>query len=367
MRTPMTTDAIVSRTALDASPVRPKVAFSWNGLPQFAARLFRGALDAIGEDCTVIGSQPTVPVIGMEAALRHEIHWVDANQRTTWQAMNLDVPDIFFQSGWRYPAFTSLGRQVWQNGGHVIGISDANWRGDWRQMLGALAFRLHYGKHFDAMLVPGRQGVRLMKWFGMGGDRVRQGMLGADPDLFGGGPPLEQRRRNFLFVGRFVETKGVVGLAHAFICIADRHPEWRLSLIGGGEQRDQIPEHPRIEVEDFVQPEQLAERFRAARFFVLPSLKEPWGVVVHEAVLSGCALVLSDRIGSADDLATPRNSVRFRAGDVADLARALDAAAQFDASQLADAEADSRQLAKQFGPKRFGQEAAELVEMFQKG
>jgi glycosyltransferase involved in cell wall biosynthesis len=113
-----------------------------------------------------------------------------------------------------------------------------------------------------------------------------------------------------------------------------------------------------------VQPEQLAGRFRQARFFVLPSRWEAWGLVVHEAALSGCGLVLSDHIGSAEDLATPANALRFRAGDVADLARALEAAAQFDAARLAAAEAESRRLAGQFGPARFGAEAAGLVQRF---
>jgi hypothetical protein len=56
-----------------------------------------------------------------------------------------------------------------------------------------------------------------------------------------------------------------------------------LHLCGGGEQRDLIPRDARIIVEDFVQPARLAERFRHAGFFVLPSLFEAWGQVIHEA------------------------------------------------------------------------------------
>ncbi len=353
---------------VDGSTFRPKVAFSWNGLPQYAARLLRGALDVIGEDCAVVGSRPTVPVEGMELALRHPIHWVDANLSTTWRALEVDVPDIYFQSGWAYPAFSALGAEVRRNGGRVIGMSDANWRGDWRQLLlGAAAFRLRYRHHFDAMLVPGRQGEQLMRWFGVPADRVRQGMYGADPQLFGGGPRLTDRDRAFLFVGQFIARKEVLGLVKAFVSISDRHPHWRLSIIGGGEQRGEIPAHPRITIEDFVQPEQLADRFRAARFFVLPSLREAWGLVAHEAALCGCGLVLSDQIGSADDLASSANGLRFKTGNVADLARALDEAANFDDSRLAAAEEASRRLARQFGPERFGREAAHLVQLFANG
>jgi glycosyltransferase involved in cell wall biosynthesis len=343
----------------------PPVAFSWNGLPQYAARLLRGALDTIGGDCAIIGSRPQVPVEGMEQALRHPIHWVDADKPVRWRDLGLDVPHIYFQSGWAYPAFSALGAEVKQQGGRVIGMSDANWRGDFRQIaLGAAAFRLKYRSHFDAMLVPGKQGRRLMRWFGLPQARIRCGMYGADPAIFGGGPPLSSRPKTFLYVGQFIARKDVLGLSEAFLRFAAKHTGWRLHLIGGGEQRDRIPRHPRILIEDFVQPEELAARFHAARFFVLPSLMEAWGLVVHEAALCGCGLVLSGRIGSADDLCTPLNGVRFRAGDIASLENALTNAAGFDAAQLCAADTESRKLAAHFGPERFAREVRALVKEF---
>lgn len=344
-------------------PPTMQIAFSWNGLPQFAARLIRGALDRVGENCIVVGSRPSVPILGMEETLGRPVHWLDASQATNWQALGCGVPDIFVQSGWAYPAFSSLGREVKERGGHVIGLSDANWRGDFRQLfLGALAFRAFYRRHFDAMIVPGRQGKRLMRWFGMPAHLVRGGMLGADPSLFGDGDPLPQRPRTFLFAGQFIARKDVIGLAKAFKRFSRARPEWTLHLCGGGEQIDLIPRDARIIVEDFVQPARLAERFRHARFFVLPSRFEAWGQVVHEASLSGCALVLSDCVGSADDLATERNGVRFRAGRENDLVRALHEAADFDDARLLEASQESRRLAGQFGPERFGREVADLID-----
>jgi glycosyltransferase involved in cell wall biosynthesis len=320
----------------------------------------RAAIDGLAEPCVVVGSRPSVPVEGMEEALAQKVHWVDAGKPTAWRELGLPVPQVYMQSGWAYPAFSALGREVKAAGGHVIGMSDANWRGDFRQfILGAAAFRLWHRRQFDAMLVPGAEGARLLRWFGMPSDRIRIGMYGADPTLFGGGGPLANRPPVFLFVGQFIARKDVLGVARAFLAVAHRLPEWRLSIIGGGEQRGQIPSHPRITVEDFVQPERLAEHFRAARFFVLPSLAEAWGLVVHEAALCGCGLILSDRIGSAADLGASANSVRFRAGSVPDLAGALLEAATFGARRLEAAEAQSRSLAAGFGPERF---AAEVVE-----
>lgn len=349
-------------SAVSPAGLGPRIAFSWNGLPQYAARLLRAAMDRLNEPCVVVGSRPSVPVEGMERVLGQMVHWVDADKPASWRDLGLAVPQVFVQSGWSYPAFSELGHQVKAAGGRVIGLSDANWRGDLRQtVLGPVAFRARHRSHFDAMLVPGRQGERLMGHFGMPADRIRRGMYGADPDIFTGGPPLCMRPKTFQFVGQFIARKEVLCLSRAFLRFSQRRPGWTLRLTGSGEQKEQIPSDRSIEVEAFVQPEQLAMRYHASRFFVLPSRSEAWGLVVHEAVLCGCALILSDAIGSGDDLATGRNSLRFQARDEDDLVRALTEAADRDDAWLTTAESESRALARQFGPDRFATELVSLI------
>lgn len=342
---------------------RVSVVFSWYGLPQYAARLVKEAIAQLNEECLVLGTRPDVPIQGMESILGDSLQWVDAAKPLRWSDIGCTVPDIFVQSGWRYPAFAALGREVKRNGGFVIGLSDANWRGDLRQMLaGPLLFRLLYRRHFDAMIVPGSEGARLMRYFGMPAHAVRHGMYGADSSLFHGGPSLRERDRLFLFVGQFIARKDVLTLARAFLRFAERRPGWKLRLCGSGVQRSLLPQHPSIAIEEFVQPHQLVDHYRQARFFVLPSLVEAWGLVVHEAALCGCPLILSDKIGSSDDLATPLNSVRFSAGNEESLLRALHAAAEFDDERLDRAESVSRANARAFGPGRFAREISQLVQ-----
>ncbi|GAC1577329.1 MAG: hypothetical protein NVS3B5_09390 [Sphingomicrobium sp.] len=339
-----------------------RVAFSWNGLPQYAARLIRAAIERIGHDCAVIGSRPSVPVEGMEEVLGQRVHWVDATKPITWRELGLDVPEVFIQSGWSFRAFSTLGREAKARGACIIGLSDANWRGDFRQVvLAPLAFRVQHKAHFDAMIVPGEQGSRLMRYFGMPGNCVLEGMYGADPTLFRGGGPLQARPKTFLFVGQFIARKDVLGLARAFLRFSELQPGWSLRLIGSGVQRDLIPLDARILVDDFVQPEALAACYRQARFFVLPSRSEAWGLVVHEAALCGCALILSDAVASASDLAESTNAVRFRAGDEGDLVRALFEASKRDAEWLGQAEIRSRAVAGQFGPDRFSQAVVDAI------
>ena len=53
----------------------------------------------------------------------------------------------------------------------------------------------------------------------------------------------------------------------------------------------------------------------------MPSLEEHWGLVVHEAALSGCALLLSNRVGAKEDfLEEGVNGLSFDPYSVEDMA-----------------------------------------------
>jgi glycosyltransferase involved in cell wall biosynthesis len=342
-----------------------RIAFSWNGLPYYAACLIARAIERVDEECIVIGSPPSVPVKGMEEVLKTKIHWIPYDQPASWQQLGLKAPQLFFQSGWGYPAFNQLGRQVSEAGGSVVGMSDANWRGDFRQtVLGRLKFRLKLAQKFDAMLVPGEQGASLMRAYGFRDEQIYRGMYGSDPAIFGGGVPLKERPCQFLFVGQFVDRKNVLALAQAFLKFSESRPEWRLRLCGSGVLRDQIPAHPQIAVQDFLQARELAELYRGARFFILPSKIEAWGLVVHEAALTGCGLLLSNAIGSADDLSSSTNAIRFAAADENEILMALHRAADMDDTALDAMESESRARAQTFGPDRFASEIGVIAHRF---
>ena len=55
----------------------------------------------------------------------------------------------------------------------------------------------------------------------------------------------------------------------------------------------------------FVNQSKLPAVYTAADLLVLPSAYDPFGVVVNEAMLCGCPVVVSDRVGAARDLVAP--------------------------------------------------------------
>jgi len=74
----------------------------------------------------------------------------------------------------------------------------------------------------------------------------------------------------------------------------------------------------------FVNQSELPSVYTASDVFVLPSGYEPFGVVVNEASLCGCAVVASDRVGSARDLILPVDQqLVYPCGDIDALAAVL--------------------------------------------
>jgi glycosyltransferase involved in cell wall biosynthesis len=58
----------------------------------------------------------------------------------------------------------------------------------------------------------------------------------------------------------------------------------------------------RVKFLGFVNQSQLASIYRSANLFILASDYEPFGLVVNEAMLCGCPVIVSDRVGSRADL-----------------------------------------------------------------
>jgi glycosyltransferase involved in cell wall biosynthesis len=330
------------------------LAIAWAGLPPYAVACIEAFARQTGRHLLLLGTSPDTPYDAVAAASGVTMSWVEPDDATVaWNRYLNHPPTCFIVGGWHIPAFNRLARQVRHAGGKVSLMMDNRWRGDLRQWLAPLAFRTKYRGHFSAALVPGKAAREYAIRLGMPADRVFTGMYGADPAVFRPGPPLLERPKRFLFVGRLEERKGVRELYDAWKQVHSQLPEWELRLIGCGPLRDEAPNLPRMTISDFLQPADLAPEYRDARFLVLPSHEDHWGLVVHEAALSGCGLVLSRNVGARLDLASDRNAIIVEPRRADQLAAGLLAAAAMDEPALRFAEAESVLLASGFGPAAF--------------
>ena len=347
---------------LDLSETKKKIVLAWDGLPNYAAHLIQAARLQIDDLFPVIGTVPDVPTKGMEDILGKKITWLKAGRKYSWREIDLEVPDIFFHSGWRYPHFISLADEVRHKGGVAVGIFDNPLKSSFRQLIGRFYFRLFMRKKYFAALVPGKSGYRLARRLGFNASRVFTGMLGSSPAIFSVKIPINKRSKQILFVGNFNINKAVLELVEAFNRVTPLFPDWSLLLVGSGELRNAIPLSDQIKVQDFQPPKKIAKLLNDSRVFALASHSEHWGLVVHEATLSGCALLLNANIGAVPDLASRKNAFLFQPTNVDKIEQGLLSILSWDEAKLHQASIESQSLASHFSPKVFGRSFKKILD-----
>ncbi len=165
------------------------------------------------------------------------------------------------------------------------------------------------------------------------------------------------RARIALVVGRLVPAKGIRPLLASWLRLSpSRRRDWTLLFVGDGPLADEVhmaadsAAPGAIVHAPSVPPAELVEFYVAADLLVFPSLGDPWGLVVNEALESGIPVVCSSLAGCADDLIEPgRNGWCF---DPTDPGTSLSVLAEALASpRLVPMGEAARDTAKRFGPE----------------
>jgi glycosyltransferase involved in cell wall biosynthesis len=128
--------------------------------------------------------------------------------------------------------------------------------------------------------------------------------------------------RYHLYAGRLVEVKGIRDFLEARALLGDAA---RPAVVAGdGPLAPEVANAEGVLHVGFQQRKELVELFALAEATVVPSLSEPWGVVVNESLACDTPVIASDAVGAAEDLI--RDGVNGRiypAGDVRALAETL--------------------------------------------
>jgi glycosyltransferase involved in cell wall biosynthesis len=99
--------------------------------------------------------------------------------------------------------------------------------------------------------------------------------------------------------------------------------EFSIILVGSGpdkpilEQRIKDLDLTNVSFQPSLPPDRMPSIYRSADVLVFPTLEDPWGLVVNEAMLSGLPVLCSRYAGCAEELLTadsifdPKNSEEF--------------------------------------------------------
>ena len=288
-------------------------------------------------------------------------------------------PQVAIMHGYDSSSARLMARRVRRNGGRTI-LPTVTWAGDRRRWLlkecikGFVARRL-----FDAVAAAGERAKAYFMGLGFTEDTIWKVANVVDNDHFARGaararanaPGLRNQLglplKYFLFVGALEPWKNVTFLLDCYADYRRAAGQWSLVLVGVGSveeslrakvQSEQIPD---VVFAGMKSHEETPAYYALASCLVLPSLSEPWGLVINEAEAAGLPVLASNRCGSVPELVHRGiNGYIFEPTDREELVRLL--------RLMSDGSVDlermghsSRQLIQYFTPEHWADALADCV------
>lgn len=308
--------------------------------------------------------------------------WAEAGQlrlaRRLWQHLTTADPDTVLVPG--YYTLPALAAALWATLNRRTSVlmtestAEDHARIGWREAAKSLLLR----SLFDAAVTGGRAHQRYLLQLGFTPDRIA-GFYDV-VDNIGIARRTDELRRHkaevfelphpyFLYVGRLAAEKNVAGLIEAWIAYRKQGGTWPLVLVGDGPEAASLREltstsefAPDIHFAGHKGSADLPQFYAFAGCFVLPSTREPWGLVVNEAMAAGLPVIVSDRCGCAEDLVEHgRNGFRFRPSQRGELASFLHRISAASPVSLSAMSARSCEIIQRYSPSNFGLDVARLT------
>ncbi len=248
-------------------------------------------------------------------------------------------PDIVYVPNWYDKGYLPVCKFLRDKNVPVVAGLDNQWSGSLKQWLGCAYMRLYLRNFFSHLWVAGPSQYEFARRLGFSKNKIIFDFYSADVDKF---KPIYQEKvlahnpKKFLFVGRLEPVKGIDLLLEAWRHISDKK-DWDITLIGSGSLKSQFKDELGVTVKDFMQPEKLVEEIRNYDCFILPSIYEPYGVVLHEFATAGMPIIASDTCGASSIFVISGHSgYQFKSGNALDLKDKMERIMQLNEDEFND-------------------------------
>jgi 1,2-diacylglycerol 3-alpha-glucosyltransferase len=309
--------------------------------------------------------------------------WEDQSQLGValdlWRKLSALRPSVVLVPG--YATLSALCAALWgrTHKAATILMSESNFDDRRRHFAAEAIKRALVTFLFDGGIVGGNRAASYLQLLGMPADRIARAYDVVDNAYFSS-HAMECRREAgdsgcgasspyFLFVGRLVPEKNVSKLLDAFGRYLDSGGTWRLVIVGDGPLNvalhEQAAAHIRNGAVVFAghkNTSELPALYAFAGCFVLPSLSEPWGLVVNEAMASGLPVIVSSRCGCADDLVEDGSNGFLVDSSALSIAEALARMSALNLEERLRMGERSQAIIANYSPERWLREVSRIVD-----
>ena len=253
--------------------------------------------------------QTLMPTTSWSNANKLELAW------QLWKKLSWLKPEVVLVPG--YYTLPALAAAIWArvHGAASVLMTEScamdHVRTGWKESVKGLSMRALFGW----AVTGGRLHVDYLHQLGFPADRIAGFYDVVDNDMFREGTDALRKDSNasawnlpaqpyFLYVGRLAEEKNIVMLLRSWFAYRRNGGSWPLVLVGDGPRKEEL--QALVAASSFAgdvyfpglkSSAQLLPFYAFAGCFVLPSKREPWGLVVNEAMAAKLPVVVSDRCG----------------------------------------------------------------------
>lgn len=268
---------------------------------------------------------------------------------------------LIISSGWIDKSYLRFCKAQKKKGIPTVLTMDNHWTGSLKQQLLTLASPFYLQQIFTHCWVPGEPQKKYAKKLHFKEDNIQTGFYSANTPYFAAlyhkykAKKEQDFPKKFICVARYIPQKNLRVLWEAFIAASSQTgSDWELWNLGFGEEYDQRVQHPQLKHHGFVQPGDMEQFIAGSGVFVLPSLFEPWGVVVHEFAAAGFPMLLSNKVGAATAfLEEGKNGYTFNPENKEELTRLLVQLMKTNTSNLLTMGSHSHTIAQRLTPEKW--------------
>ena len=173
--------------------------------------------------------------------------------------------------------------------------------------------RFIFPNTYDYCLAAGEKQMSFAGKLGFKTNQILNGCYSANEVKFDTG--LRKNKNTILFVGRLEKVKGLEQFITWFLDYKNMN-KFVFNIIGFGELEDYVSNisniYNNINFLGKLDNSSVQKEMEKSSIFVLPSVFEPWGVVLHEAAAYGCFLIANQNVVSASTFIKTSNGGIFK-------------------------------------------------------